>query len=236
MKDKQIPKGAETLLEYLDRVREAYRIVREFEDWRASVPSIPMVPDGPLEPQPGGIERAEQYQGARLSEAVLSVLEEHPDRVYRAKEILTILDAGGMTFTSARPDLSISRCLSRALKDERVTKRGRGLWQWKPAKPREEMDCPLCDRAALGEMMDNGVWKVSCDGCGLYEITPQAMAIIEEGEVQDELATVRNKVRSLVEGGDRPVVTTKTLEQWASSPKAGPVGPPMVEPDDDLPF
>lgn len=230
MSEEQIPRAAETLLEYLDRVREAYRIVQEFEAWRATVPSLPGVPDGPLVPSAGGTENARRYHGSSLREAVLSVLEESPDQVFRAKEVMTILVDGGMTFDSVRPDLSISRCLSRALKDDEVTKQGRGLWQWKRGNPTEVMDCGMCARAAMGEMMESGVWKVSCDGCGDYEITPQALAMIEEGMPHGDLATVRNTVRSLAEGGERPVVTTKTLKEWASP------APPSTEPDDDLPF
>ncbi len=236
MSDKQIPREAETLLEYLDRVKEAYRIVREFEEWRATVPSLPGVPNGPLDPSVGPKENAARYHGSRLREAVLSVLEENPDRVYRAKEVMAILVNGGMTFDSARPDLSISRCLSRAMKDGEVTKQGRGLWQWKPGNPTEVMDCGMCDREAVGEMMESGVWRVGCDGCGDYEITPQARAMIEEGMRHDDLATVRNTVRSLVEGGERPVVTTKALKEWASPSSQASPTPPITEPDDDLPF
>ncbi len=234
MKDNQIPREAETLLEYLDRVREAYRIVRQFEVWRASVPSIPGIPDGPLVPPTGGKKGAEKYHGAKLSEAVLGVLEEHPDEVYRAKEIMTILIDGGMTFTATRPDLSVSRCLSRAMKDDRVVKRGRGRWQWKPANPTEEMNCGMCNRMAWGEMMEGGVWMVSCNGCGPYKITPQALAIIEEGMGQEALASVRSTVRSLAEEGKKPLVTIKSLKEWAGSPKAP--RRPITEPDDDLPF
>lgn len=236
MGDKQLPRAAETLLEYLDRVKEAYRIVQEFEAWRSTVPSIPGVPDGPLVPSVGGEENPRRYRGSGLREAVLSVLEENPDQVYRSKEVVAILVEGGMTFDSARPDLSISRCLSRAMKEDVVTKRGRGLWQWKPGNPTEVMDCGMCDRAAVGEMMKGGVWKVSCDGCGDYEITPQALAMIEEGMPHGDLATVRNTVRSLVEGGERPAVTTKVLKEWASPSNQGSPGPPITEPDDDLPF
>lgn len=236
MCDKQIPREAETLLEYLDRVKEAYRIVREFEEWRATVPSLPGVPDGPLVPSVGGKASTARYHGSRLREAVLSVLEENPDQVYRAKDVMAILVDGGMTFDSARPDLSISRCLSRAMKDGEVTKQGRGLWQWKPGNPIEVMDCVMCDRAAVGEMIEGTVWRIDCDGCGNYDMTPQARAMIEEGMPSGDLARVRNTVRSLVEGGERPVVTTKALKEWASPSTQGSPTPPITEPDDDLPF
>lgn len=235
MKDDQIPREAETLLEYLGRVREAYRVVRQFEEWRASVPSIPGVPDGPLVPPTAGKGSAEKYRGARLGEAVLSVLEEHPSQAYRAKEIMIMLTDGGMTFTANRPDLSISRCLSKAMKDGRVVKRGRGLWQWKPANPIEAMNCGMCSRHTFGEMVEEGVWRIHCDGCGQYRITSQALAIIEDEMSREALTGVRDKVRSLAEEGKEPLVTTKSLKEWASSGK--PPRPPLIsQPDDDLPF
>ena len=157
------------------------------------------------------------------------MLQANPEQVFRAKEIMAVLLDGGMSFTAARPDLSVSRCLSRAEKDGRVTKRGRGLWQWKPT-PSDSLDCGMCERAAVGRMGDNGVWTIRCDGCGEYEITAQALASIEEGMAPRDLQAVRDTVRSMAEGGERPVVSTKTMRDWARKAR------PITEPDDDLPF
>lgn len=230
MDDMQIPRTAEALMKYLDQVREAYRVVREFEAWRAKVPSLPVVSDRQSGPEASGKGGIGIYVGARLGEAVLTVLQASPDQVFRAKEVMAVLRDGGMTFTSARPDLSISRCLSRAMKDGRVIKKGRGLWQWKPNSPPEKLECGMCDRDAMGQMGENGVWTISCDGCGEYEITAQALASIEEGMDLGDLQAVRDTVRSKAEAGERPAVTTKTMRDWARRAR------PVTEPDDDLPF
>ena len=217
-------------MEYLDQVREAYRIVREFEAWRATVPSLPVVPNNLTIPEASGRDSKGIYRGVKLREAVLDVLKASPEEVFRAKEVMAVLLDGGMMFASARPDLSISRCLSKAMKEGHVAKRGRGLWQWKPSHPPESVDCGMCERAATGTMGENGVWMISCDGCGVYQITSQALASIEEGMEQEDLQAVRDKVRAKAEAGERPVVTTKTMRDWARRTQL------ITEPEDDLPF
>ena len=222
MNHREMPQEHEELQRYMNRVREAYETIREFEAWQSSVPAIPEPAKALAETSVAVGGGVRNFRGMGLKEAALRILEEHPEEVFRAREVRDILEEGGMVFTSPRPDLSISRCFSKAMKDGKVAKQGRGLWQWKPSSPTEAIDCGMCDKEATGRMTEDGVWEIICDGCGEYEITSQALAHIDEGLPPALLNWIRNRVRSMAEDGELPKVTLKMLNSW--------------HPDDDLPF
>lgn len=103
------------------RAREAREFLAEFEEWLASVSPLPGMGDQAL-------LSLGRFRGVPQREAVIEILEEHPERVFRTREIVDILIEGGMEFQTRTPVTSISSILSKAADEGLVERQGRGLW------------------------------------------------------------------------------------------------------------
>ena len=111
----------EELESTFQRAKEARRFLAEFEEWLERVSPLPGM--GGLTPSTHS-----RFQNVPQREAVLEILEEHPENAYRTRDIVKILIEGGMEFQTQTPVTSISSILSKAAEEGQVERRGRGFW------------------------------------------------------------------------------------------------------------
>lgn len=108
-----------------ERYEEARRFVAEFEEW------VTRAPGKEDKPARG------RFSDLQQREAVMEILEEHPDEAFLTRDIVALLVEGGMQFQTQTPVTSISSILSKAA-DEGVVKRvGRGRWSCKGHPPKK---------------------------------------------------------------------------------------------------
>lgn len=113
-------------LAYLKRVEEARKLVAEFDEWLASAPPLPSV-EAPEEPTHGG-SQINWETTEDLAVRVVGILR-HDGGPRRARDILTILQETGTSFTSDNPVYSVVGALKVARENGWVVKKGRGWWQ-----------------------------------------------------------------------------------------------------------
>ena len=115
-----------------ERYEEARRFVAEFEEWVTRAPGEGDKPArGP-------------FSGLQQREAVMEILEEHPEKAFLTREIVALLVEGGMLFQTQTPVTSISSILSKAADEGVVNRVERGRWSIKghPPKPRPKPKRP----------------------------------------------------------------------------------------------
>ena len=145
--------SASDLLAYLRRVDKARKLVAEFAEWLATAPPLP---NDAAEPEkPTEKPQVEWQSTEELAELIVAVLQESGQQL-RARDILGILQENGISFVSENPVFSVAGALKVALKNDWITKKGKGWWQRKPPAP-----VNLGGLADIGDLDTRGTLSVS---------------------------------------------------------------------------
>ena len=196
------PDQLDDLRGLVDRADRARELLRRFEEWQGEVASLL------------GSDPSLRFRGVQQCAGALQTLRENPERVFRTREVVQELSAGGMEFTAKSPVTSISACLSRASVKGKVLKVAPGEWKW--VLPTdvvlEEVPCELCDfrcrrERVFEEYGYQNAWRVDCPKCKEFTVAEDVQDLLKSHPVK------RREVRDLVRGGFLSHVTNATLGQ-----------------------
>ena len=174
------------LKKLVERAEEARELLRQFAEWDERVSAV-LRSDPTL-----------RFRGMPQCAAALLVLEENPDHVFRTREVVEALLAGGMEFGARNPVTSISSCLSRAATKAEVVRMKPGRWKWRLPSDHDPEDdlmklgvvsvgCELCGgNSGKSYTRGDDFWTVTCGACGKFTITREAYdALMSAPELAD---------------------------------------------------